>query len=397
MKRTIGISDFLFCIAFSLYYLSIFVTYTVIPFASQLKQILAILTVLLLIINLITGVDFVIKLRSKKGVLTLFLFVAITILSVMYRDYFIIVLILFCLNIKAKKFDAIVLLRISLFLLLIATILIVMLCVCGVLENRITFRTQMDMNNRYAFGFYHSNVLPNILLYWWIYYYAIHKKITVVNFTVAMISNVCVYLFCNSRNSLFSLSLMLMLFIGFEFSKRIKWSRAAKKVVALIGKYSFAFFSILSFGLLELYKQNNYLGVLMNNLFSYRLQMGALYFHFQKPKVLQLMTSDYFKVIRLTLDNGYFYSVARYGFIYLIMLSGLLYFGGKELERQGNDYALISFGIMALSNSVDNGFFSFQFYPFMLFSIYGGINCITNRKKASYAFFDIQKYIHRWN
>ena len=393
MKCNSKKSSVLFYVAFGLYYLSIFITYTLVPYSHEIKQIMAMMTIVCLGLNFIRYSYYTINLK-ERGTIPIILFIAgITVLSAIYHDYFIIVLLMFFINLRRYKIDVMMLFRISIYLLSIATLLVILLCLVGVLENRVTFRAKGDFGARYAWGFYHSNVLPIVLLYWWIYYYILKKRITVVNFGVALLTNSVVYVLCNSRNSFFSLLLLLLLLLGYESIKRYKRRYRVQKAIAYIGKYGFIIFALLSFVLLVLYKRNNPVGLLMNTILSNRLSMGAIYFfRFQHPKFIQLMTSEYFKVISLTLDNGYFYSVARYGFVYLLFLCGLLTFCGKEFERLNNYYAMIACVILAVSNSIDNGFFSFQFYPFILLAMYGFNQNIHRRNNN--VFFTLQEYIH---
>ena len=155
MKLKIIKDNIIFYVAFILYYISIFVTYIPFEKAGTLKILLALFTCLCLEINLIPKIMIRIKFKyiKKKRILVV---MCVAIGAVLLKDFFVIVIYLFGVNIYLRIKDLKPLFKISFYLLLIITIVTILLCMIGVINNVVTARNGVL---RYSLGYYHSNVL----------------------------------------------------------------------------------------------------------------------------------------------------------------------------------------------------------------------------------------------
>ena len=363
MKLKIIKDNIIFYVAFVLYYISIFVTYIPFEKAGTLKILLALFTCLCLAINLIPKIMIRIKFKyiKKKRILVV---MCVAIGAVLLKDFFVIVIYLFGVNIYLRIKDLKPLFKISFYLLLIITIVTILLCMIGVINNVVTARNGVQ---RYSLGFYHSNVLPQIILYLCIYYHIFKKNITLVSFTVFEVVSILAYIICNSRNAFFAIQVLLIIFI---IVKKYRCNRRYIKLLKLIAISSPIIIAIISLLLLYLYSINSSIAITFNDFFNNRIHMCWLYYQYQEIKVINFMTTEYFQKIILTLDNGYYYSIARYGVIILVPIFMIFISITKGAYKRNNGYYLAAIIVLSAVNFIDNGFFSFIFYPFIIEAIY---------------------------
>ena len=366
MKLYLKKTDILFYAAYIAYYLGLFVTYLSLDndISSLLKKCLSLFACLFLAVNLIpvffNGVTL-----TKNKIIIISLFVAIAAVSVMLKDFFIIVIYLFALNIFFRVNNIDILFKMSFILLLTLTISVIMLCMVGVLEN---VRTSRDGNVRYGMGFYHSNVLPLIIAYLCMYYHNYKRKVSILSFLAFEFFTLVVYLICNSRNSVLALQFFFILsFIAQKLKENKKYIKFLKMLCIIV----VPLISVFSLALLYLYHNKSPVAIFLNDVFNNRIYMANLYFHYQKLKIINLITTDYYNVISLTLDNGYYYSIARYGVIFLLFIFAAVYYLTKRADKQGNICAFNIIIVVCAMNFIDNGFFSFLFYPFIISALFG--------------------------
>lgn len=363
MKLYLKRSDCLFYLAFIIYYISLFIVYLPIDNIDPIRKILTLAACIFLMANLLPIVLDKITIKYKY-IIPVICFLAILLISLLLKDLFLVITFLFGLNIFFRVQDIKPVLKISFGLLTLLTIMVILLCLAGILENVTTYREGAE---RYGLGFYHSNVLPLILVYLSAYYIIIKKDINVISFLVFEILGIIIFVLCDSRNALLSLQALLLFSLLTKCMKnKIKYKKALYNICLI----TVPLISLFSLILLHLYNQKNPFAVYCNDLFNNRIYMANLYYHYQDFKIINLMSPERYKVISLTLDNGYYYSIARYGVIFLLFIFAVNYYFARYSIKEDNRYALIAIIVIDFVNFIDNGFYSFMFYPFIIISLY---------------------------
>lgn len=357
-------NEILFYIAFILYYIGVFFTYVETDYGETIKKVMVLLTAGCLMVNLVFGFTRSINIRSVK--LTAVIFVFIFAAAILYRDFFIIIMFLFGINLYFMNSNIRFLFKWSLALLVFLTVFVMALCFVHVFDNVVTYRDKVP---RYSLGFYHSNVLPLIILYLTMYYHVEKSKITFLSFVIFEVLGVAGYVACKSRNSFLAMQLFFVLMFVTSKMNRSKHY----KLFLFICRFVIIFTAALSLVLLYLYAQNAKIAIIANEVFNNRIYMADLYYHFQDFKLMNLMTSDHYKRIALTLDNGYYYTTARYGALFLLVVYWLLNSLAVDFRNKRNKAGLVAVIIITLSNFIDNGLYSYLFLPFMIYSINAGV------------------------
>lgn len=158
---------------------------------------------------------------KKKDFFRMFAVLMVTLLyGVKTGDLYWSILILLIYN--SKKVDIERVYKTSSKIIVIGISSVLILCMFGVLPDILTSRNTVEQinYNRHSLGFYHSNVLPLLILYLEVYYICIAKeriRDNVIAFFMLLAG--VVNTFCHSRNALI-LSLALSLFV--IFAKKMK-------------------------------------------------------------------------------------------------------------------------------------------------------------------------------
>lgn len=381
MKIHVKNNDVLFYAAFILYYIAIFVTYLPFEDTSMAKKGLSLVTCMCLALNLVPEMMRTFRFSFKSKILTL-VCIAVALASIMLKDFFLIVVYLFGCNIYIRGNDTKPVIKLSFYLLTTLTIITILLCMVGVIENVVTARNGVA---RYSLGFYHSNVLPLIILYLCMYYHIFKKSITLPSFVIFEFVSIIAFIICDSRNAFLALQFFLILAITVKkFGKSRKYVKFLRGL-AIISVPVIAGLSLLLF---YLYDNGSPVAIALNDLFNNRIHMVALYYHYQEFRLLNLMTTDYFSRIILTLDNGYYYSVARYGVVFLFAIFAVFVSLTRGAYKRNNGYYLCAITVIAAVNFIDNGFFSFLFYPFILEGIYYFRNRKNKEESSAEYLFD---------
>lgn len=336
---------------------------------SQIAKIIRMLSYLFVLAQV-----FYFKLDGKE----LFKFAALFAVTLVYalstKDLYWSILILIIYGSKNIEQDKI--LKISISLLICGIIIVLGLCLLGVLPDRITARdvSVADMSSRHSLGFYHSNVLPLVVLYLESYYIFLKKErvkqsIILLFLGIAIILNSV----CNSRNA-FGLTVLLSVMILFE--KNIGTSNFFKKVAFYVSKYSVVVLSAFSYAMMFLLLRGGIWNTI-DNFFSGRFRLGIFKMRKVGLHLVNLMSNEAFVSDSITyangdllgtvaLDNGYIYVILRYGILIILFYFIISFFLSKK--ARGNMYVLCVLIIVFVANFVDNDLVDYSFLPFILFA-----------------------------
>lgn len=339
----------------------------------------------------ILGLHYIYKINKKHiaipkmslfGVALVILCLFVLYLAISTSDYYLIAVILF--SVGLKELDLEELFQISLIVLAFLTVCIVIFSLVGIIPMVESVRATAynHGDTRLGMGFKGGLFLPNIVSYCGCYFYSIKKRVRSLDFFTFQVLGTISFLLCDSRNGLVSLELLLILMFFWQTKKR---SDKIQKVVKILAVSVFPVTSILSVYLLNAYKIGTSFSVWANELLSGRL-WGAMMNSFASPfEWIHYETSvSFMENVTYAYDNGYFYLMARYGYLMLIIFSVMSIFIGKYMISKDNYAAAISFTIVCLMNFIDNGLISYGFFPYVLIGIYSMYRAtaeITNRYK----------------
>ncbi len=264
--------------------------------------------------------------------------------------------------------------KISMQILLWGTLAVLILCCAGFLPDVLTARNTSipDSFTRHSLGFYHSNVMPLVILYLELYYVLCKRNklklsLILVFFAVQMF----LYWLCNSRNAFGLVFLFTVLILAEKYTGAIG---SFKKLFYIIVKYCLTIMSIFSFAMMFLLVKGGFWNVI-DDFFSGRFRLSIFKMRRIGLHLINFMSnqdyaSDFIYYADNTLldtvviDNGYLYVILRYGILAILFYVAISFLLAKKFE---NDiYALIVLLIVFAANFVDNDLVDYSFLAFIL-------------------------------
>lgn len=250
-------------------------------------------------------------------------------------------------------------------LLIIGIGVVLMLTALGVLKNSITYRILGDNKPRYALGFNHSNVLPLMTFYLFSWRLVVRKRLNYVELGLLIVCTAVLYRICGSRNGL----VLCCTLIIYAIYQNIKSSRNRKESLQdgwfskLLYKYSVLLLAVLSIGMVFLYGSNPFKASALNELFSDRLSISYDVIQRTGIHLINFMPDEeYFELSKRVLDNGYVYTIVRYGIIFILFY---IIVQVKIYNQHDNRLSFV-FALSAIGCMIDNDFFSYGYLPFLL-------------------------------
>lgn len=304
--------------------------------------------------------------KTKFNRNTIALFVILFSLSagmaIITKDFYWSILVLFIFSSRDIIPDKIM--KISFYLLLTLAITTLVLCVIGILPDKITARgivVSAD-DSRHAFGFYHSNVLPLIVLYIELYYVFVKKlELKYKDIIIFMIISMVLKGLCNSRNA-FLLSLFFSILLMFSIKFKIK-NDGFKRILSYLSSISVIIYSLFSiFGMLYVIKGG--IWEKLDNILSGRFRLGHLKLQSTGFHIINLMSNHHFFKDEIVCDNGYIYIMLRYGIVFILFYFMVALFLTRKLKQSVT--ALVVINIMFLANFIDNDLVDYSVLPFIL-------------------------------
>lgn len=267
----------------------------------------------------------------------------------------------------AKDIPDNTILKTSITILSIGLTVVLFCCAIGILPDEMTARNPNISNSfiRHSFGFYHSNVLPLLVLYLESYYvFTKREKVKCSGLLLFTIVALILNLTNDSRNALY-LSLILNGLVLFE--KVLGFQRISKEILYLITKYSVLVMSIFSYAMMYLLLMGGIWDTI-DTFFSGRFRLGIFKIRLVGIHFINIMSNEAFFADGITLDNGYIYIILRYGLLFILFYILIAFF--LVQKTQGDIYALISLLIIFVANFVDNDLVDYSFLPFILLAFH---------------------------
>lgn len=361
--------DFLFYIAYFLLYISFFLGDLNIVYDDfNLQKIIRIVSYVLLLISLID-----LKLSKRELKFLFLIFLLLSVYSYVFKDLYwnIICLLIY----RAKYCDVKTIFKISLFTNIISICIVLTLCYLGVLPDIVTYRDSFNTysNPRHSLGFVHSNVLPLLILYCFIYYTIINENRTKLKFDLFfLLCSIIIYVTNNSRNAFL---LTCILFISTVTLRKITLKDKYKEMIYSLTRYSVVFLSLFSYCMTFLLLRGG-IWDKIDNVFSGRFRLAIFKIRsLGGIKLLNLMNNNDFSsdnimyvtgdfMHNIIIDNGYLYVIIRYGLLILIFYYMVCF----RLSKYYRDKPILLITIMLVfvSNFIDNDLVDYSFLPFIL-------------------------------
>lgn len=324
--------------------------------------------------GLIVLSTFQFKLRGKDYLVFALIMMLTLIYGLTTRDFYWSVLALLIYN--SKKIMVNNIFKISFAIIVCGSAVVILLCAIGVLPDVITARNSLITSDysRHSLGFYHSNVLPLLVLYMEVYYVILKKdKLKLKVIFAFLLFSILLNLICNSRNA-FILSCMLFLLVLFEKYKKKK--KILMGVMYKISTYSVPVIAGFSYAMMFLLLRGGIWNTI-DTFFSGRFRLAIFKMRRIGLHLINIMSNEAFASDNITyvngtmlhtvqLDNGYLYIFLRYGILmvfFYILVANLL-----SKKAKGNFGLLGVLFIVFFANFVDNDLVDYSFLPFILWA-----------------------------
>lgn len=370
MQLKLKKNNLIFYSAYFIYISSLFMEVVAIDL-QILKKVFVLLSILLLCYSNLKNITLNFRIKTKisiKTIIYFLVFIFVLFLSIKTKNYYLIAIILF--SISMKDLDLKEFFTVTIISLATMSIIVMIFCGLGIIPNIQTSRDTYYNSGgvRYGLGFIGSNPLPNILVYIACYYYSIKKKVGLIDFCIFQVLGIVLFALCDSRNGLIALEILCLMQLFWNFAENKK----SNKLLEKISMNSFIIVALLSQILLWAYRKKMAFTFPINKMLSGRLQWVLENIWNNNPfKLFNFDTHEQFTASLLhAYDNGYYYLIARYGYIGMIIFLIVTIYAFKCLKKQNNYRAMISFIVVALLNFIDNGLISYGFLPYMLMGIY---------------------------
>ncbi len=316
----------------------------------------------------------ILKYFTVQKIFLVIIFSFTLLLGLMSKNFYLLALIMFGLNMQEFRMRE--LFSVSFCILVFLTGMTILLCFLGGVPNiRLIRDTSYHYGKaRYTLGFVHSLVLPGILVYVAAYFYTIRKKVKVSDFIIFQGLGILVFYLCDSRNGIIALEFLLwsllvwQLVMGKAYGKR---KQILEKVLTIMASAAFLLITIFSLFLLWGYSGQKQFAIILNSVLSNRVMLALLNFDVLPFQMISVLSQQEFSDVTLhVFDNGYYYLLARYGYVVVGIFIITTIMTVAYMKKKENYYAMITYIVIALLNFIDNGMVSYIFFPYMLCGIH---------------------------
>jgi hypothetical protein len=372
-KYKVKINNVVFGLAFIAYFVSLFLgdIYQVDGMIGDVSRYLRMLTYGLSLLA------FVMAEFKRKAIWKIALVVAVSVLFlVVAKEAYLISMLL--LVYAGREFNINRLFNLSFAMLFVGTAIVLSLMLVDQIPDFMTSHAFSDDMSRHSFGFYHSDVLPGIVVFLQVFYVWTRKhKVSFWSLFAFTGLHLVVYHFCHSRACLavgVALSVFQMIL------KRNYKSKLLCKAVNFTTKYIAVFCGMLSILGMFIVTKFEFMHKI-DLLFSYRLISSSWKMNRVGLKIINLMhNNEFYGNDSFVVDNGYLFIALRFG---LIILIGLFVISFLLQKRYKNDLfvesCLMAVFVLAF---IDNDFLSYGFLPILI----AAVNVNTNERKRGYLY-----------
>lgn len=381
MDRSLRIRPFYY--AFAFYYLGLFVQQVNVKYSDHLKKILFLVAIGVLVIDILKNQKIKIV-TNAKTVLCGMIFFAVLVISIYTKDFFLLAILFFSFSVESLDIDR--LFKTAFVILFIATITVIMMSATGVVKDIVKIRMTGYYSGsiRHTLGFNWPLVLPNIVVFLGAFYGTYRKKLNCLYYGIWQLIGIVVFEFCDSRNGLISLEILLITQLVCDKCNHNKfWKKKYRKFLVYLSRCIFPVVAILSFIFMEMYKHGYPLGYFLDEILAHRLRWALYNLNLYPATILNVDNFENFrKTAKYVMDNGYFYAVLRYGYIYLVALSILIYKASRYFEKKGEYFGLVTIIVISIMNFIDNSLFSHGFFPLLIVGLFALKKSIADKRKC---------------
>lgn len=364
------LSNLFFYLCYSLYFIFLFLS----DLCDEVidKNVVKILLLCLIVFFAITNYFY-----FKKEIKYFKYYIPYLLISVAFflltKDFFWIIAVLICF--LHKSICDTKLFSLSFFLLSFLVFFVVLGFWLDLLPDVTSYRDDYSVLERHSFGFYHSNVLPIVFFYLFVYYIFSSFRINCYVLLFFIFVHSFLFAYCNSRNAF--LSFLLVTFFVILYKTNLFYNFERK---FLISK-SFFVFAILvallsvAFPLSQLLLNSNVCSII-DQFFSNRCSLGSIGMNAYGINFINHMSSDEYYSLPLfynyaqrngvILDSAYMFLFVRYGVLAFVFYFWLFLFLYKNYKNSPLKLCILS--VVVLANVIDNDLLSYGFLPFFVLS-----------------------------
>ncbi len=302
--------------------------------------------------------------RTKKEWLCFFAMAALSFVCFLYtKEIYVLALTLMVMASVDKNLSSIF--KLTEVILIVTVCVTVALCLFGVLENVISPRggAHADGSDRYALGFFHSNVCP-LLIFYITAYHGINRKFKLKWWELLILAFFAFVAFalCDSRMSFLATLLLLVFYIVYP---RIRLSKGVKRTVISLSKHAVVILSALTVVLIILYMFKwGPAYFIDDSVVTGRISLGFRKILSQGLHIFNPISYSQYVGDGIVVDNGYLSTMIRYGVFSIAILWAANHRGCSRFS--GFLPALMVFDVVCLVNFIDNDLLTYSCFPFLL-------------------------------
>ena len=359
----------LYLVAYTINFFGMVLYLTSVPCSDLVKKICTLFSAAIL--TLITLCTLNNKYRIKQsGFPDLFVVLSLLGFTLLNRDYFMLILLLFFLTsdvVDEKMINKIF--SISAFITVLVSCLAIFLCILNFIPNVNTPRGWMTAD-RYAWGFTHSQISSILILYVEIYLIIAKQKcsiLTSILFGGIMYLNAYIF---DARNAFYTILIYFILIFLTRLSSQIIGKIYTEKIVNFMSCIAPTLAVVSSLALLKLYERGNRIADLINYILSNRIWCIHKNLSMFSIKAINIITYEEFSNRLITaLDHSYYYILLRYGYVMMILVVIAIYFISNYYYRQDNIYGCLAVIVISVSLIVTNTLTGCYFLPFWVVAL----------------------------
>ncbi len=272
--------------------------------------------------------------------------------------------------------------KVDLYVRAIGVITVLLLCKVGIIEDVLVTRGEIV---RHSLGFYHPNVFGDnvVLLFFEYIYLQIYDKETswknIITYSAIGIAlSIITYFVSNTRSAILAIFMILMGIIVKKCNiiEKLKNNKTIKFIITNI----FIILEIFTIIITISYYNNNFIGNIVNKMFSLRLYYNVQFFeHFGITPFG--VNFNGFSNSEMTLDMAYSNILIRYGIFFTIFLCIIFKKLLKYLYNNKNYILLVIFLIFITNGLFENLWLRIEHNIFMLI-LYPVVEQYINQRKS---------------
>ncbi len=308
------------------------------------------------------------KLKNKELMIMILIMLAVLMSYVFSGDPIILKLFLVIYSSKSLDFNDFI--KKDLYVKLIFFIIVIILHFNGLTVDYIMYRSDGTMRN--SMGFSHPNIFGlYIFMFCMELVYLKRNKLKLYDYAIVICLLLVIYNYSDSRASIVSLVLLIILLLTKNFLIKYVFSR---KVTKFFVQNSFLIFTIITYIATILYSNNYGIGKIMNTITSNRIS-SICYFLDNYGinlfgKKLYLVSTEKSVLLNIKayiLDNCYFNLLIKHGAIIFLIIFLITRKMFEKLYHSKKFSLIIIFLVLLVYGLMENSIFKITYTPFLLY------------------------------